>query len=237
MAVDKENVALVIPLYNEGDKIRELLDEISRYFPLKNVVLVDDGSTPPVSRAQVAPARVLRHRVNLGKGMALKTGCEFALRRRPEAIVLMDGDGQHDPKELPALLETLDGTEVVFTARRHGSRMPWVRLLGNQVINLGTELLFGLDLHDVWCGYRAFRSEVYARIAWNAADYAADVEMALRAARQRLDYREIRIGTIYHDAYKGVTVLDGLKLLLRLVVWKFTLAGDEELGHARQARL
>lgn len=214
---------VVIPVYNEGPGLGALLQQVMVQVPAPRVVVVDDGSTPPVGRAAVAPAHLLRHAINLGKGMALKTGCEFALRQGAQAIVLMDGDGQHDPADIPRLLEALDEVDVAFTARAMDWEAPWVRLAGNRLLNRCARGLFGLDLRDAWCGYRAFRAEAWERVAWTAPDYAADVEMALRARQHGLCWREVPIGAIYHDPYKGVSVLDGLRLLLRLLAWRFTL--------------
>ena len=214
---------VVIPAYNEGDRVVALLRELARVVPLDRVVVVDDGSRPAVDASRLGGARVLRHAINLGKGMALRTGCEHALSRGAAAIVLMDGDGQHEPRDIPRLLEALDDVDIVFGARDLGWKVPWVRLVGNRVLNHWTNVLFGLQLRDIWCGFRAFRADAFPRLAWNASDYAADVEMAVRAGRARLRRREVAIGAIYHDAYKGVTVLDGLRLLVQLAAWRLTL--------------
>jgi glycosyltransferase involved in cell wall biosynthesis len=214
---------VVIPVYNEGTRIVGLLQELGREVPLDRVVVVDDGSQPAVDRALVGEAQLLRHAINLGKGLALRTGCEHALAQGAAAIVLMDGDGQHEPRDLPRLLRALDEVDIAFGARDLGWKVPWVRLAGNRLVNAWTHALFGLDLHDIWCGYRAFRAEAFPVLAWNASDYAADVEMAVRAGRAQLRYCEVPIGAIYHDAYKGVTVLDGLRLLVRLFAWRLTL--------------
>jgi len=217
------NAFVVVPVYNEGSALPALLSRVSRYVPAKNIVVVDDGSAPRVDPESVAPAKVLRHRINLGKGMALKTGCEYAVQERADAIVLMDGDGQHEPAEIPRLIEALREVDIVFAARKLGRDMPSVRRMGNRVLNGSARFLYDLDLQDIWCGYRAFRSDCFPKITWNAHDYAVDVEMAIRAMRHQLSYREVGIETIYHDAYKGVTVLDGLQLLFRLLRWKFVL--------------
>jgi glycosyltransferase involved in cell wall biosynthesis len=214
---------VVVPVYNEGEGLAALLDRVARYVPKERIVVVDDGSTPAVEKDALAPARVLRHRINLGKGMALKTGCEYALRQNADVVVLMDGDGQHEPAEIPRLIEALREVDIVFAARRLGSEMPSVRRAGNLVLNRSARLLFSLDLQDIWCGYRAFRAGCFPKISWRASDYAVDVEMAIRAMEHRLTYREVGIDTIYHDAYKGVTVLDGLQLLLRLLRWRLVL--------------
>lgn len=214
---------VVIPVYNEGPRVGALLQEVAREIPLERVVVVDDGSRPALDRSWLGGAHLLRHAINLGKGMALRTGCEHALARGATTVILMDGDGQHEPRDIPRLLQPLAEVDIVFGARDLGWKVPWVRLLGNRAINAWTNTLFNLDLHDIWCGYRAFRAEAFPVLAWNASDYAADVEMVVRAGRARLRHTEVPIGAIYHDAYKGVTVVDGLRLLLQLCAWRLTL--------------
>ncbi len=100
--------------------------------------------------------------------------------------------------------------------------MPFWRLLGNRLLNKTTAWLYGLNLHDVWCGYRAFRANIYPKIAWEAADYSVDVEMAINVGRHGLKHQEIFVGTIYHEkgSATGTSVLDGIKLLLELIIWK-----------------
>lgn len=217
------NAYVVVPAYNEGARIVDLVRRLAAHVDLSRVVVVDDGSLVPVPAEELRPARVLRHRVNLGKGMALLTGCEHAVRRGATAVVLMDGDGQHDPAEIPRLLGRLSELDLVLAARDLGWDAPWVRLLGNRTLNLATQVLYGARFGDVWCGYRAFRASAFGAIAWESADYSADVEMALRAARAGLRIGEVPIEAIYHDAYKGATVLDGIRLLARLVLWKVSL--------------
>lgn len=216
-------VFVVIPAYNEGPALGALVQEVSHYVPAENIVVVDDGSVKAVHKESVGGARLLRHHINLGKGMALKTGCEFAQARKPDAIVLMDGDGQHEPREIPRLVSALEDADIAFAARELDRQMPPVRMVGNWTLNRCASLLFRLELSDVWCGFRAFRADALPKITWNAHDYAVDVEMAVRAWREGLVWREVPIGTVYHDTYKGVTVVDGLRLLGQLVSWKFTL--------------
>lgn len=212
---------VVIPAFNEAERLPALLDALSGFVSSDRVVVVDDGSSQPLTLDQ--PVHLLRHHINLGKGLALRTGCEYAIREGAEALVLMDGDGQHDPRELPRLLNCLSRSDMVFAARLLNREMSIVRRVGNLVLNRAVQTLFGSSLSDVWCGYRAFRSEHFGQIAWGASDYAVDVEMAIRALKHRLKIEEIPIGTVYHDAYKGVTVVDGLQLLARLLGWKLTL--------------
>lgn len=217
----------VIPAYNEeryiADVIRGTLPYVDR------LVVVDDGSsdrTLALARSVIDPKlTVLRHRVNLGKGAGLKTGCLAATRLGASVIVTLDADGQHPPEHIPGAVRLLTegGYDVVFSIRSGGDRMPTVRRLGNWVLNTTASLLFHLRLRDMWCGFRVFQASVLPRMAWRRSDYSGEIEMALRAGYNGLRYSEYVIPTVYHDAAKGVTVLHGLKLLGQMIIWRLTL--------------
>lgn len=214
---------LVIPAYNEEGRLPEVIKKLKKYFPLNRVIVVDDGSKVEIAQFLPPEITVARHPVNLGKGMALRTGCELAIKLGAKKIVLMDADGQHDPKEIPYFIEELNKQyKIVFGSRKLDKDMPFWRMAGNNLLNKTAATLFGLNLHDVWCGYRAFDTEIYPTIVWNAADYSSDVEMVVNVGLNKIKHKERYVGTIYHDkkSTTGTTLQDGLKLLLELFVWR-----------------
>ncbi len=111
---------------------------------------------------------------------------------------------------------------MVFGVRHLDKKMPVWRSLGNRLLNSYAAWLFGIRLHDVWCGYRAFRAEIYPQIAWKSYSYSSDVEMAVRVGLNKLAHTEHYVGTIYHDkgSVTGTTLHDGLKLLMDLSWWR-----------------
>jgi glycosyltransferase involved in cell wall biosynthesis len=220
---NKYSVFTVIPAYNEENRLPRTIKRLSKYHPLSQVIVVDDGSSCPVKDFLPREVIIARHRVNLGKGMALKTGCELAIKKGAKIIILMDADGQHDPKEIPYFLNKLSqGYDMVFGARYIGRGMPVFRLLGNRFLNYFAGYLFGLHLHDIWCGYRVFRAEIYPKISWNSSNYSSDAEMAVRVGLNHFRHTEHFVGTIYHSkgSVTGTTLHDGLKLLLDLTAWR-----------------
>lgn len=219
-----KNTFVVIPAYNEESRLGKVVQSLKKYFPPKNIVVADDGSQVPASSYLPKNIRIVCHRVNLGKGAALKTGVEYAIKLGAKRIILIDADGQHDSKEIPTFDKLLKKNQVVFGSRYIGEGMPFWRLLGNRLLNKTTAWLYHLKLHDVWCGYRGFHADIYPLIKWDAADYSVDVEMAIKVGKNNLKHQEHFVGTIYHE--KGVTgtsMVDGIKLLLELIIWKFTL--------------
>jgi len=215
-------VGVVVPARNEANRIGGVLAGIGdrvEGIPVISLV-VDDGSTDRTSEvAREHGARVIVHAINLGKGAAMKTGCAAGLAAGCDVLVLMDGDGQHRPSDLPAMLAPIlaGKADLVLARRRFTGEMPASARLGNWGLTRLFTLMFGATFTDTQCGLRAFSSDAYKKVDWLATDYAVETEMLVRAARARLRTAEVDIETIYHDVYKGTTPLDGLRILLQMI--------------------
>ncbi len=218
--MEKSNIFAVIPAYNEEKNILDIVRKTKKY--ISNVVVVDDGSRDRTKEnAGKAGAVVLNHMINLGKGAALKTGCDYAAKKNADYIVVLDADAQHDPDDIPRFLEKLSKCDIVFSYRKSSRTMPLVLHFGNWFISNFVNILYRVKLNDTQCGFRAFSKDAYKKIRWNASDYSMESEMISRAGRQRLKYVQIPIQTIYSDKYKGTTVIDGMKIVLNMFWWRF----------------
>lgn len=215
----KSKTWAVIPAMNEASRIKPVLKKTKRH--IDNLIVVDDGSDDNTGKiARDEKAIVLRHRVNMGKGAALKTGCDYAISKGAERIVVLDSDGQHDPEEIPEFLKSLEDTDIVFGKRRFNNQMPSLMRFGNSFINLMTRLLYGMRLSDTQSGYRAFTADAYRKIRWKASDYSMESEMIANSGKHGLRYKEIPIKTIYSDRYKGTTALDGISIVWDMIWWR-----------------
>ena len=215
----KGRVFAVIPAYNEEKYISKIIKETKKY--VDKVIVVDDGSKDKsVSMARRSKAVVLTHLVNLGKGAALKTGCDYAIKSNASLIIAIDADAQHDPKEIPSFLKGLKNHEIVLGYRKLNRKMPSVLKFGNWFINKTIRFLYDIKIRDSQCGYRAFTAKAYKNLRWKASDYSMESEMIAKMGKYRLSYTEIPIETIYSDRYKGTTVLDGIKIVFNLLIWK-----------------
>lgn len=222
--IDKKDIWVVVPAYNEQPYLARVLPKILRQ--TSNVILVDDGSVDDTTViAQRYLANVLTHRVNLGKGAALKTGCEYAFEYMgAKAVVIMDADDQHDPAELPLFFQKLDGkAEVVLGVRTTDQHMPFLRKWANHLSSYAIQLLFGHYIPDIPSGYKGFTHQAYQHIKWDATGYEVELELAARMAKHQVAFDTIEIQTIYHDMNKGMTMLDVLQMLLHVVNWRFSL--------------
>ena len=210
---------VVIPAYNEGKHLQKVLQKTKQY--IENIVVVDDGSADNTYEiAKASGIYALKHTINLGKGSALKLGCDYAVSQGAENIVVMDADTQHDPSMINKFLQELKDHDVVFGYRELAKSMPFILRFGNKFINNTVKLLYGLQLKDTQCGYRAFTARAYRAIRWKATDYSMESEMIAKVGEKKLSYSEIPIKTIYADKYKGTTVIDGIKIVLKMFSWR-----------------
>lgn len=216
---------LVIPAYNEAAAIQKVVKQAENY--VDRIVVIDDGSGDETfnEAKKAGGAIVLRHKINLGKGAALKTGCLAAVRLGADIIITIDSDGQHPPEHIPEMLRKMkeNNWQVVFSVRRGGDKMPLIRFLGNYALNKTARLLFNINLRDMWCGFRAVRADCLPLINWRESDYSGEVQMALKVGARGLAYGEHIIPTVYKDEFKGVTIINGLKLLAQMFIWRIRL--------------
>ena len=215
----KSRVFAVIPAHNEEKHIGDVVRQAKKY--VDNAVVVDDGSRDgTVEEAKKSGAIVLNHLVNLGKGAALKTGCDYAIKSKADIIVAIDADAQHNPKEIPKFIGAVKMHDVAIGYRKLNMSMPFILRFGNWFINKTIRFLYGIKIRDSQCGYRAFTSEAYKKLRWKASDYSMESEMIAKIGKHRLSYAEVPIETIYSDKYKGTTILDGIKIVFNLLFWR-----------------
>ncbi|MCH8329277.1 MAG: glycosyltransferase family 2 protein [Nanoarchaeota archaeon] len=215
----KKKIFAIIPAHNEEKHIGKVVKETKKY--IDNVIVVDDGSKDKTKEAaEKSRAIVLRHLVNLGKGAALKTGCDYAVKNKADIIIVIDADAQHDPKDIPKFLENMKKYDVVLAYRKSNKNMPLILKFGNGFINQTIKFLYGPKIIDSQCGYKAFSAKVYKKIRWKSSDYSMESEIIAKIGKRKLSYCEIPIDTIYSDKYKGTTILDGIKIVFDLLIWK-----------------
>ena len=213
---------MIIGLYNEEEVLPSFIKAFFKTIDLNEsyeLILVDDGSTDDTQKA-AKDVTILKHLTNMGKGAAMKTGVEYAIKKNAKQIIFIDADGQHEAKEIPHFLDALKDVDVVFGYRELNKKMPLVLKLGNWVINKSIKILYNLELKDTQCGYRAFNTNVYNKIKWKALDYSVESEIIANTGKNKLKYKEIPIKTIYNSRYKGTTVIDGFKIVFNMFLWK-----------------
>jgi glycosyltransferase involved in cell wall biosynthesis len=189
----------IVPAYNEEACIGRVIDEIRAFDPGFEIVVVDDGSgdrTVEVARSRGAD--VLRLPFNLGIGGAMQTGYRYAYENGFGLAVQIDGDGQHDPAQLPAILEPVLAGEadLVVGSRFNGAgayRAPFLRRIGIRIFAWTVSRVVGQRVTDTTSGFRAVNR---LGIALFAADYPHDypeVEATVMVVKNRLRLREVPV--------------------------------------------
>lgn len=216
-------IFIVVPAYNESKHISKVLKEITKTgYP---VIFVDDGSkdgTYKIARSlKTRNLTVLRHKINLGKGAAMKTGAEYAFKLGADALIFMDSDGQHLIKDLDRFIKKLDENyDVVFGSRNMSYGVPLARFLGNKFGAFLVAMLFGIYVNDLLCGYRAITKRVYNKIIWESSGYGVETEMVVMVGLRGIRYCEVPVETVYLDKVKGVSLIDSIGIFLNVIYWK-----------------
>lgn len=220
-------ISIVIPLYNEEKHIVSVIDDLKNYnLP---IIVVNDGSTDKsaskINGIKAKNLTALEHRVNLGKGAAMKTGADYAFGHGAEAIIFMDSDRQHQATDIVNFVKALESGkyDVVFGTRNYSYGVPLIRFLGNKFASVLLAGMFGVLVTDVLCGFKGMTKIAYEKLKWNSTGYGVETEIVARVGKNKLRFLEVPIRTIYHDKVKGVTILDAFSVLGQVIVWKFTI--------------
>jgi glycosyltransferase involved in cell wall biosynthesis len=223
-AMSVDDVWVVVPAYNEAQRLPATLSRLRARFP--RVVVVDDGSTDATAEsAMKCPGIwVLRHAINLGQGAALQTGIDFALARGARFIATFDADGQHDVEDLPALLAPLQEgrADVALGSRFLGSTigMPSSRRLLLKAAVLFTRLFSRVSVTDAHNGLRAFsrRGAQQIRISLNGMAHASEIIDQIRTCGLR--YCEVPVTIRYTAAVlnKGQSGWNSLRIVANLTL-------------------
>jgi glycosyltransferase involved in cell wall biosynthesis len=234
----------IVPAYNEEASIGRVIDEIRVLDPVFDVVVVDDGSVDRT--AAVASERgvhVVRLPFNLGIGGAMQTGYRFALEHGYDLAVQIDGDGQHDPRELPKILQPLlDGRADLVVGSRFGSdgafRSSAVRRIGIRLFAGVVSAVVRQRVTDTTSGFRVVNRR---GIALFASDYPHDypeVEATVMCVKHKLRLTEVPVrmrertgGESSITAYRSVYYMT--KVLLAIFVGLFRRYAVPEEDHHR----
>lgn len=248
-------VYIIIPAYNEGPVILDVLREVSQ--PGYQVVIVDDGSSDntyqrvsesQANSASIGQIHLLRHTVNLGQGAALATGIQYALAEGARILVTFDADGQHLVSDIPALIAPIlsEEAEVVLGSRFLGTQqgeslvneteepiwgatvnIPWGRRVLLKFAILFTGLTEKIWLSDAHNGLRAFSAEAAKKIKITQNRMAHASEIVSEISRLKLRYVEVPVHIRYTDysRMKGQRASDAINIMIELLEVLFT--GEE----------
>ena len=197
---------VVIPLFNEAATLAEVLDEVRRAAPAADVLVVDDGSTdrsPEILRDS-PEVRVITHARNLGYGQSLIDGFADAVAHGYDAVVTLDCDAQHEPRQIPQFLAALDEADIVSGSRyldpeAGGDPAPADRQGLNEEITARLRAITGYPITDAFCGFKAYRVEAIRRLNLTEPSYGMPLQVWIQAAHHRLRIKELATPRIYKN--------------------------------------
>lgn len=213
-------IVIALPALNEARSIGTLVLKARQYGD--EVIVLDDGSTDGTADvARLAGAAVIRHPENRGKGAAIQTIFREAAKNPPDVLVLLDADYQHDPDQIPDLIQpVLDGGDIVIGSRQGvKDSIPFYRRIGQKVLLVGTRTLSQTQVTDSESGYRAFSRKAVEQLDLRETGFAVETEMIMLAADKGLSIAEVPITVTYGgDTSTLNPVRHGLGVLGKIVV-------------------
>ena len=202
----KQNILLALPVYNEREYAKDIINAVQRY--CSNILVVDDGSTDGTLDIlkMFTSINLLAHRNNQGYGKSIIDIFNYAVTNRYDWVITMDCDHQHQPSHLPIFFESIANTRAdIISGSRYledhsnTDSVPYERLAINRRITKLLNRELNLELTDAFCGFKAYRVQSLKKMCLSETGYGLPLELWIQASRDRLKIKEIPVPLIYHD--------------------------------------
>jgi glycosyltransferase involved in cell wall biosynthesis len=223
MVKTKSSVKTIIgmPAYNEERTITGVILQAKEY--ADKVIVVNDGSPDNTSKlAKLAGAEVIEHESNKGYGAAIRTILAEAVKQNADILVIIDADAQHNPNEIPLLINgILEGADLVIGSRKmQRDSTPGYRWMGQKILARFTNIAARQNLSDTESGFRAYSKKAITGLKLNESGMAVSAEIISEASRIGLKITEVPI-TVSYDNVKSSKnpILHGLGNLSRIFVF------------------
>ncbi|MBU1863498.1 MAG: glycosyltransferase family 2 protein [Candidatus Omnitrophica bacterium] len=210
------NTCALIPVFNQESTIKNVVIKTRQYIPI--VVVIDDGSYDNTADEAIAGgAIILRNELNQGKGAALKKGFGYACDNNYDAVITLDGDGQHDPEDIAHLLSRIDKADIIIGSRIENSHnMPRLTLIANIILSRIISLLSQQSAHDSQSGFRLIKTSVLKHIRLITNRYEMETELLIKAHRNGFTSIEVPIKTIYYKRLPRSTIVEDTCYMIKL---------------------
>lgn len=190
---------VIIPAYNEGKRLGELLNQLKQRN--LSVLVIDDGSGDNTfDVAQNAATAVIKNPRNLGKGMSLRVGIDHLIKNeRFDCVITMDADGQHSPDDIDKFKDCARAGASFVVGNRMGDHkgMPWIRVITNRMMSWFISAIAGQKISDTQCGFRLIKRDVLEKINIKTKKFEMESEIIIKAAKMGVTINSIAIKSIY----------------------------------------
>jgi glycosyltransferase involved in cell wall biosynthesis len=222
-----DKICILIPAYNAQETLGSVLKKVE---PLKiDTIVVDDGSSDGTKTvSSEIGVQLLGHPFNLGKGAALRTGFQYILQKGYQLIITLDADGQHDPSEIPSLLEIFQSVKpdiLIASRAAEFRRMTFLRRFWNRLGVKAVARLCHSDITDSQSGFRLIRTKVLQEVNLSTSRFETELELLIKACKKRFSVLSVPINTQKVDGTSSThfrPVVDTwkvCKLFLRSLFW------------------
>ncbi len=213
--MSETKVSVIIPAYNEEQTIGDLTRKIGELYPDFEVIVINDGSTDNTSlKAKEAGAIVYSHPYNIGNGAAIKSGIRIA---SGEILILMDGDGQHDPEDMKKLIQYFPEYDMVVGSRDKSSQASSSRSVGNTIFNWLATYVAKFRIEDLTSGFRALKTEIAHQFIFllpNTYSYPTSLTLGVLRDGRSVKYVPITLNSRETGRSDIRIVKDGLKFIM-----------------------
>ncbi len=218
MITSETKVSIIIPVYNEGGIIENIVSDIKALYPAYEIIVINDGSTDnTAAEAQRAGATVFSHPYNIGNGAAIKSGIRVATG---DILVFMDGDGQHNPEDIANLLEYMPEFDMVVGARSMGDQASLGRALGNKAYNWFASYVAKFPIKDLTSGFRAVKSNIAKSFVYllpNTYSYPATITLGVLRSGMSVKYVPIKMRKRTTGKSNIKLIQDGARFLMIII--------------------
>jgi glycosyltransferase involved in cell wall biosynthesis len=219
-------ICVIIPTYNESRAIASLVNQIIKLG--LEVVVIDDGSVDDTVKIAIAcGAKVLVNQKNMGKGAALIKGYNFTLQQGFDAVISMDGDGQHSCDDLPAFIQKAQISQsMLIVGNRMGRTkgMPLLRFVTNFLMSKFISLIVKQNIPDTQCGFRLVKKELLSKVYLSTSKFETESEILIKAAHLGYAIESIPVKTIYSGEKSQINPLIDTLRFLRFMIREFIRA-------------
>lgn len=204
--VNSDSIMAIVPAYNEEGRIGKTLDQL---IPMvESVVVIDDGSMDnTLEEIRSRTVKIISYAPNKGKGYAIRRGIKYFLTSDADIAIFIDGDGQHDPADIPRFRKKFNENSKldVVMASRFGTdqwinNMPFLRKISNLLSRFGLWILYnGFIIEDPQNGYRAYHRRAIEKISFKSNNYSAETEILIDAYMKGCTFDKVIIESVYNE--------------------------------------